>query len=166
MYLATFTSREPIAPLEIPEHSDVIPWGESYVPGSANPPLILPSAGEYTLAGKCAGVAQVNVTWLTAPQVGSISVIYDNYSDDGLRTINGWENVTRVSVSPTTTLLHWYSDLTQKGKDGYLATKRSGSGGFHIQLDIMRNYIESNGTLVTSINGVDYTSRNNWLGIA
>lgn len=156
MYLATFTSREPTTPLEVPEHSDVIPWGESYVPGSASPPLILPEAGEYTLAGKCAGVAQVNVTWLTAPQVGSISVIYDNYSDDGLSFLNGNENVTLTVPSVYSSHFDWYSDILQTGAVN--GSKKTSVDGYHASIDVLVNVLESNGTLTTTLDGVEWTS--------
>lgn len=50
----------------------------------------------------------------------------------------------------------WCSDFVQAGKNGHLATKKSGLDGWHIKLDITRNFLEMNGTLTTTINGEEY----------
>lgn len=156
MYLATFTSREPSAPLEVPEHDDVIPWGVPYVAGSAAPNISIPPAGQYTLTGKSTGLAQVNITWLTAPQVGTISVVYKNYSDDGLSFLNGCEEVTLTLPSLYSSHFDWYSDISQTGAVN--GSKKTSPDGYHASIDVLINVLDSNGTLTTTLDGVEWVS--------
>ncbi|KAJ4191274.1 hypothetical protein NW759_016678 [Fusarium solani] len=157
LMMAKLVSREPLSIPPAEEASDEIPWGVPYVPGSDPPPRPTVPAGEYVLKGKVSGFAEVSLIQNPGSNsVGQVVAIYHDYSHDGLRVINGWENVTEVVISPLVNLVHWYSDLVQTDKDGELVTKKSGPGGWHVQLDILRNFIESNGTLTTMINGVEY----------
>lgn len=159
LMLAKLTSRKPLN-LPTPKPiSDFVPWGTPYVPGSPSPVDEQVPVGEYTLRGKVSGFADVTLAGKAdSNRVDTVITVYHNYSDDGSKFLNGWENVTAVSVTPFTHLIHWYAELTQTGENNYLATKKSSPGGFHIQLDATTNFIEANGTLTTTINGVEYTS--------
>ncbi|KGO58888.1 hypothetical protein PEX2_092430 [Penicillium expansum] len=159
LMLAKLTSRTPkiISPAE--EASDVIPWGEPYVPGSIPRSSEGPPAGEYTLKGEVSGhadVSLVNGTGTGSASIGTVAVIYHDYSDDGINFLNGWENVTSISLSPTLNHVDWYSDLVRTGKDGYLATKKTSPDGFHLELDVMTNIFNANGTLTTTVDGEIY----------
>ncbi|KAH6693885.1 hypothetical protein F5X68DRAFT_129195 [Plectosphaerella plurivora] len=157
LMMAKLTSREPLDLPPVEEASDEVPWGVPYVPGSQEVGRAPVPAGDFVLKGSKSGFAEVSLLAQADPStVDQVIVVYNNYSDDGLRFINGWENVTEISLSPVVSLTHWYSDIVQTGEDGYLATKKSGPGGWHCQLDITRNFIISNGTLTTTINGVEY----------
>jgi hypothetical protein len=159
LMMAKLVSRKPLDLPVAEEASDEIPWGVPYVPGI--PPAVRASvpAGEYVLNGEHSGFAEISlIAQPGSDRVSQVVAVYHNYSDSGLRVINGWENVTEVSLSPIESLVHWYSDLVQTGDDGYVATKKSGPGGWHCQLDITRNFIETNGTLTTTINGEEYVS--------
>ncbi|KAM0327929.1 hypothetical protein ACHAQA_005328 [Verticillium albo-atrum] len=157
LMMAKLTSRTPLSLPQAEEASDEIPWGVPYIPGSATAVRPGVSAGEYTLKGRASGSVDISLAnELDATSIDTVITVYHNYSDDGVRFINGWENITEVRFSPTVSLLHWYADMEQTGENDYLATKKSGPGGWHVQLDILRNFLETNGTLITTINGVEY----------
>lgn len=161
LMMAKLMSREPQEPQPVETGPETIPWGVPYVPGSdsAGP---APPAGEYILQGKNSGFAEVS---LMAPAnstaINHVIVVYHDFSDVAGRFINGWENITSSSSSLYVTRLEWYSDMVQTGDDGYLATKQTSEGGFQIEIDIMRNYLNANGTLATTINGVEYVQPQN-----
>ena len=156
MYLATFTSRAPSAPAPVVEHPDVIPWGMPYVPGEAAPVLPRLAAGIYTMDGKISGSATANITWLDAPEVGIVSVVYDNYSDDGLHFIHGSESVKVIQQSSTVTNYDWYSNITQSG--AVAGTKITSDDGYHASIDVLKNVLVSNGTMATTLDGVEWRS--------
>ncbi|KAH8587945.1 saponin hydrolase precursor [Bisporella sp. PMI_857] len=154
MHLATFTSRYPSNPSLVTEHSDIIPWGVPYGPDNAPPTSSRIPAGVYTLTGKKSGSAEVNITWLTAPQVGNVSVVYTNYSDDGLSFLDGSESVTVTQVSVTASTYDWYSDITQSG--AVTGTKRTNQDGYHARMDVQINLLTSTGSLITTLDGVEW----------
>ncbi|KAL0941978.1 saponin hydrolase precursor [Colletotrichum truncatum] len=157
LMLAKLVSRQPLNIPPAEEASDEIAWGVPYIPGSVTADRPGLSPGEFIHNGKASGFVEVSLTKKLDPNaIDTVITVYHNYSDDGTRFINGWENVTEVRVSPTYSLMHWYADLVQTGEDSYLASKKTGPVGYHVELDITRNYIKSNGTLVTTINGVEY----------
>ncbi|KAH8665643.1 saponin hydrolase precursor [Ilyonectria robusta] len=159
LMLAKLISRAPKKLPPVTKVSDEIPWGEPYIPGSLPKGRGEPAAGEYTLKGKFAGFADVsfvNREGDPSAPIGTVAAIYHNFSDDGTSFINGWENVTSRSLSPTVNVVDWYSDLVQTGEDEYLATKKTSPDGFHLRIDVLTNYFNANGTLTTTINGKDY----------
>nr|CEG03722.1 unnamed protein product [Fusarium acuminatum CS5907] len=104
--------------------------------------------------GEASGYANVSLVQnAQSSSVDQVVLVYHNYSRGGLRFKNGWENVTKQSIIPILNRMHRYSNMVQNGKDGYVATKKSSPGGWHAQLDILRNIIESSGTLTTTVNG-------------
>jgi hypothetical protein len=86
----------------------------------------------------------------------TISVEYDNYSDDSKHIINGYESVTTNPdpSNPWMNRLNWLSDLQQTGVVN--ATKKTGPGGFKLSIDAVTNVFEANGTLTTTVDGVVY----------
>lgn len=154
MYLATFTSRTPSAPALIIEHQDSIPWGTPYIAGEEAPVLPQPAAGLYTMDGKISGCARINITWLDAPEVGDVSVVYNNYSDDGVHFIHGSESVKLTQLSPTVSHYDWYSNITQSG--AVTGTKLTSDDGYHVSIDVLENVLVSNGTMITTLDGVQW----------
>jgi hypothetical protein len=154
LMIAELTSRKPKTAPVIPEVSDVVPWATPYVPGSKSPVRIYP-AGNYTLKGACRGTASVAlVSRANSTTIETVRVAYKDFSDDGVNVLNGREE---VSGSPTTTTLYhvdWYSDLVQEGP--WAGTKKSGSGGFHLDIDVWKNEFNANGTLTTTLDGKTY----------
>ncbi|KAJ8115129.1 hypothetical protein OPT61_g3154 [Boeremia exigua] len=158
LMLAKLVSRKPLKLRAVEEASDVIPWGTPYVPGQPTPSRPEIPVGEYILKGTVSGSVDVSLMEGKSPNpFTQVVAVYHNYSTDGLFFMNGWENVTRETISQLESATHWYSDLTRSGS-GYLATKRSSVDGWHIRLNVLENFLQSNGTLTTTVNGVDYTS--------
>jgi hypothetical protein len=155
--MARLTSREPTEEAPIFAAPDQIPWATPFPLGASVPtPYALP-AGNFTLNGQSCGFA--NVTLVKDPKLGAfktVSVKYKNYSNDGIHFINGHESVTRtVDVSdPWANHLDWYSDLVQAGAKS--ETKKTGVDGFHLSINALENIFEANGTLTTTIDGVEY----------
>jgi hypothetical protein len=156
MYIATFTSRSPSPPAPVKEHSDTIPWGVPYVPGSQVTPTPGLAGGIYTLYGKASGEAKVNITWGQAPEIGTISVVYKNYSLDGKSFLNGDESVTGSVERLTDFSFDWYSDIRQTG--AVKGAKKTSPGGFHANIDVMINDLTSTGSLTTTLDGVEWRS--------
>jgi hypothetical protein len=50
--------------------------------------------------------------------------------------------------------LDWYSDIVQTGILN--ATKKTSVGGLHLSIDVMKNILEANGILSTTIDGFEY----------
>ncbi len=163
LLIARFTDRTPTQPLPPPDPvSDIIPWGTPYTPGDTLPPsrAIVP-AGTYTLTGM-SGSAEVVVT--AGPsrfregdeEVVSVAVTYYNYSADGVNFIDGTESGTRGTEGSKTTFT-WHADLTFSGlHEG--TRKTSEPGGFVVTLSRLGAEGEFSGTLVTSLDGVTYSS--------
>ena len=152
LMLAHLTSREPLHLEPVAPVSDEVPWGTPYVPESHIPALSYPGDGSYTLQGKVSGSARVTIIGNAAGSAPrTIEVAYDNYSDDGLHFIHGWEKVTSTMLSLTLNKLDWYSNLASTGQQH--ATKKTGPGGFHLEIDTLANIFNANGTLTTMIDG-------------
>ncbi|KAF4624551.1 hypothetical protein G7Y89_g13618 [Cudoniella acicularis] len=155
MMMANFTTRKPVQLPPVAPISDVVPWGVPYVPGSAIPTRPYPSQGVYTLKGKVTGSAKVNITENSSKTaILTVAVSYSGYSDDGLNFITGTESVTSTNLSPTLNHVDWYSRLTSTGQA--LSTKRTSPDGFHLNIDVLLNLFDANGTLTTTINGQVY----------
>ncbi|KAM0548767.1 hypothetical protein ACHAPJ_009763 [Fusarium lateritium] len=156
MYIATFTNREPSARGPVKEHPDVIPWGAPYVPGSSPPAQSDIACGIYTLKGKASGSAKVNITMGTLPAIGTISVSYSRYSDDGKSYLEGNETVTGSVSRLVNYSFDWYSDIKQSG--AVKGTKKTSKGGYLVSVSAMENVLSSTGSLVTTLNGVKWSS--------
>ncbi|KAJ8132233.1 hypothetical protein O1611_g1394 [Lasiodiplodia mahajangana] len=135
--------------------SDIVPWGTPYVPGDPAPPLPRVDQGTYTLLGAASGSAKVTITDnADGASVKSVAVEYDNYTDDGINFINGWENYTRSNPSPTLEIGDWYSDMVRTGETN--STKKTSPDGFHLSVDTLINIFEANGTLTTIVDSDVY----------
>ncbi|PVH81446.1 hypothetical protein DL98DRAFT_489752 [Cadophora sp. DSE1049] len=162
--LANLTERKPLDLPPVKIHSDTIPWGVPYVPGTPHKGRSMPAQGVYRLAGKAWGYAKVNITHDSLGiSIRTIALEYHNFSDDGENFLKGDEEVTvfpNLSKSPTSLHTDWYSNLTRTGSAGR-STKMTGAGGFHLDIDIMKNIFEANGTLTTVVDGVEYRQPQN-----
>lgn len=156
MYIATFTSRKPSRRAPVQEHSDTIPWGTPYIPGSATPIIPRIDSGIYSLQGKASGSAKVNLTWGIGPTVGTVSVVYRNYSDDGQSFLNGDESVTARVTDFVNYSIDWYSDICQSG--AVTGTKETTPGGYHVNISVTDNILSSTGALITTLDGVEWRS--------
>lgn len=160
MMLAKLTSRTPVQPQPVTPVPETIPWATKYVPGGEPLTRPFPAPGNYTLAGRSAGFA--NVT-LEANEEGSaltaVSVSYTDFSDDGENVLNGYEKVVVVDASLTLISVDWYSDLTETGPNN--GTKRTSEDGFQLTIDILVNEFEANGTMTTTVNGKEYLQPQN-----
>lgn len=155
LMVAYLVDRKPLKLPRVKPISDVVPWGTPYEVESHYPVRPEPAPGIYTLKGKACGFAKVNITWNSAgTAVSSVGVKYTNFSNDGINTLVGNEMVTRDFVTPTLNHVDWYSNLTSTGT--VTATKVTSSDGFHLSIDVLTNFFNANGTLVTTIDGITY----------
>ncbi|KAI0142622.1 saponin hydrolase precursor [Xylariaceae sp. FL1272] len=158
--VATLTSRKPLPVVDIPEHSDEVPWGLKYTPGMTIPAFsgLTFATGDYILQGLSSGTANVSVVLDSTGSIfQTVAVNYHNYSDDGLNYIHGSESVAGTTINSTLTLLDWYSNITSTTFDGgIVGTKLTGSGGFQLSVDVLYNFFEANGTLVSTVDGISY----------
>ncbi|KAI3559176.1 hypothetical protein CABS03_07495 [Colletotrichum abscissum] len=157
--LAQRIGREATAPAPIYKIPDVIPWATPFPPGTAIPesPFTV-EPGNYTLRGKVSGIAGVSIApdSTNVSGLGSVAVNYTNYSDDGEHILNGFEDVTVKILLPNfwTNQVDWVSDIVQTGVVN--GTKKTSEGGFHLIIDAELNLFNASGTLVTTIDGVEY----------
>ncbi|WP_460060629.1 TolB-like translocation protein [Streptomyces sp. YKOK-I1] len=158
LMIARLVDREPVHRRPVQPVSDTVPWGTPYVPGAPVPVRPYPPQGTYTLRGKASGSARVDIVWDDAKTtVKTVSVRYTHYSDDGKGFLAGSESVTRTSTSPTLTSLDWYSDLTRTNRSGkVLATKTTGTDGFHVTIDLWQTVFQATGALTTTVDGHTY----------
>jgi hypothetical protein len=153
--LATLTSRKPLEWKQVPPVSDSIPWGQPYVPGGSSPAAVPLSAGNYTLAGKVTGHAEVAfVDNSGQASINEVAATYYHFSDDGINFISGTEEITATNPNVTLTHIDWYSDLHGTGISH--SSKITGPGGFHFEVDLEQNKFYANGTLTTIVDGVVY----------
>lgn len=156
--LASRTDRKATSPAPVYKIPDSLPWATSFPPGATVPAQFTVAPGNYTLRGKVSGIAEVGITpdSNSVSGLGSVSVIYTDYSDDGEHILNGHEDVTVKIVLPNfwANQVNWVSDITQTGTVN--ATKKTGPGGFHLNIDALVNIFNATGTLTTTINGVEY----------
>ncbi|KAJ2974294.1 hypothetical protein NUW58_g8701 [Xylaria curta] len=135
--------------------TEYIPWGTPYEPGVSLALRPFPRGGVYTLGGLKSGSAEVVLTeTANGITLQSVAVTYKNFSDDGLTFLNGYENVTSRNPTVTLNMVDWYSDLVQTGETQ--ATKKTSENGFHLAIDVLLNNFDANGTLTTTINGIQY----------
>ncbi|KAK2794230.1 hypothetical protein FQN51_000931 [Onygenales sp. PD_10] len=99
-------------------------------------------------------VSRMNLAALPQTSVRNVAVKYNNLSDDGVNFLNGAEEVTGANPSLTLNHIDWYSTLERTGTS--ISTKTSGPSGFHLDIDVLENIFNANGTLTTIIDGVVY----------
>ncbi|RYP55257.1 hypothetical protein DL768_000012 [Monosporascus sp. mg162] len=156
LMLAKFTSRKPNPVPRVAPAPDAVPWGVPYVPGSVDPERPEPAPGNYIVTGKVTGYAKVKITdQPNTRYISSVAVTYYNYSDDGKVFLDGWENVTCRALNATLNHIDWFSDIRQSGATQ--GRKKTSEDGFHLEIDVLTNKFNANGTLTTVIDGVVYT---------
>ncbi|KAH7121440.1 hypothetical protein EDB81DRAFT_766257 [Dactylonectria macrodidyma] len=153
--IATLTSRKPLKLSAVQPISDNVPWGVQYSAGDADPQRPEPPAGNFTLRGRRRGFADVEIIDDDSGSINEVAVTYHKFSDDGVTFLNGFERVKTSSLSSTLTHIDWYSNLTQTGNA--TNTKKTSSDGFHLDIDVLTNIFDANGTLSTTLDGVVYT---------
>jgi hypothetical protein len=157
--LARLTSRSPTPPAPVYQVPDQIPWATSFPPGAKYPSLPTLKPRNYTLQGNVSGCAEVklngNDNKVGEYAIKRVAVNYTNYSEDGQHILNGWEDVELTVLYPNVwnQKLDWYSDIVQTGAVN--ATKKTSSEGLHLSMDVMKNILEANGTLKTTIDRVE-----------
>jgi hypothetical protein len=72
----------------------------------------------------------------------------------GESVINGAESAAGGYETPTLVSLDWHSNITQSGKVN--GTKTTGPDGLKLKIDVVRNILEVQGTLTTTLNGKFY----------
>ncbi|MEU5755925.1 hypothetical protein [Streptomyces sp. NPDC047829] len=159
MMVAKLTERDPVRSPKVSVAPHRVPWGTPYEPEDRAPLRPYPPAGEYVLRGEQAGTAHVRISWNEeGTNVRTVKVSYENYSDGARRILNGTEQVTRESPSPTVSVLTWHSDLVQTTPSGrVLATKRSSPDGMVLTVDLFKTMFEATGTLTTTVGDRTYT---------
>ncbi len=165
--LAKLTSRTPYNYTPPAPQPDTVPWGTPYVPGVAMPPHAQLPAGRYSLAGQKTGYAVVQIKDNAAgTAIQQVNVVYHNYSNDGVTTLNGSESATAFFPSFSQTIVHWVSNITQSGynidlsngKSVFVVNKKITSpGGFNLSIDVITNIFEATGKLSSRVDGVLYT---------
>ncbi|KAK2739426.1 hypothetical protein FQN55_009499 [Onygenales sp. PD_40] len=144
--LAKLPSREPLNLPPVSPVSDVVPWV------SRMNLAALPQCGLFhhkvPIHYKAKRVVQPRTS------VRNVAVKYNNLSDDGVNFLNGAEEVTGANPSLTLNHIDWYSTLERTGTS--ISTKTSGPSGFHLDIDVLENIFNANGTLTTIIDGVVY----------
>lgn len=153
LMLAKLTSRTPLPPQPFAQVPEFIPWGVPVQAGDPLPVRRAPPPGTYTLEGKVSGSARVKIIG-NGTSIDTIAVQYRNFSDDGVNTLAGTENVTVTRQSFSASRADWYSDLSSRGEAR--SSKQTGPGGFHLEIDSLVNIFNATGTLVTTIDGVPY----------
>ncbi|KAG8165534.1 hypothetical protein KVR01_004086 [Diaporthe batatas] len=156
--LARRTDRGPTEPAPVFEAGDEIPWATPFPPGSTVPDQFTLAEGNYTLQGRVSGSADVSVTASLSKVsgVGSVSVNYTDFSDDGDHIIDGHEDVS-LNIDPSnpwTNEVNWVSDIVQTGVVN--GTKITSPGGFHLVIDAQLNVFNASGMLTTTLDGVVY----------
>lgn len=157
MVMTTFPDRIPTTRPPVAPRSDTIPWALPYAPGDSLPDRPTPDGGSFVLKGS-SGFADVVIDKpADSLFVQSVAVTYHNFSDDGVLFLNGHENVTaRRSQTPTVSVIDWYSNLTQTGPGCVRNTKMTSDDGFHINIDVLVNIFDAEGTITTTVDGVTY----------
>ena len=153
--VAHLTGREPSTFPVVEPVTDEIPWGKQFPPGSYPPERPSLPAGEYRLRGKTFGHAAINLTSREGTDtLETVSVVYHDFSDDGLDILTGSEKVSVTSPSPTLQQVTWYSNITQTGPNA--GTKMTSPGGFYFEVDVMKNIFQAKGSMVTTVGGKEY----------
>ncbi|KAL2859571.1 hypothetical protein BJX68DRAFT_276824 [Aspergillus pseudodeflectus] len=160
--LATLTSRTPSPVPKYRMGPDRIPWAIPYTPGMAIPARDTTLSGTYTYKGKFCGSADVSIISAANSTVPShVRVEFHNLSDDGESTLNGYEDISVTALDTWVVQNDWYSDIVQTGKVN--GTKRTGPGGFHVVMDVTKNYFNATGELATVLDGEVFVQPGNFM---
>ena len=158
LMIADLTSRDPLSSKRVRAVADTVPWGIPFAPGDPFPVRRHLPAGEYTLAGKHSGSAEVVVTESAdKTKVVSVRVTYDDYSNDGEHVINGTERADAVGTDVT-----WHEDLRLSGER--TGTKLTSPGGFTVSVALSAladPVFDAKGTMTTTIDGRTYRQPQN-----
>ncbi|KAG4440633.1 hypothetical protein IFR05_003892 [Cadophora sp. M221] len=148
--LAKRISRAPTKPAPVFKIPDTIPWATPFPLGATIPVEETLAPGYYTLYGQAHGFAEVSF----GPS--SVAIRYSNYSDDYRHILDGYENATSSVRPPNYFLVNveWYSDIIQTGQ--VFGTKKTSPEGFHAEIDAMLNIFSANGSLTTTLDGVEH----------
>ncbi|QIW98902.1 hypothetical protein AMS68_004420 [Peltaster fructicola] len=154
--LATLSSRRPLPDREAVEpFNDVIPWATAYKPGETAPETSYIKEGQYELKGTYSGYAQIEIVENTAKNaIKTVVVNLFDYSGHAGGVINGYQNISLTTEAVTITKLDWYANVTRTGTDA--GCQHTSEDGFHMSIDALTNIFEANGTLTTSVDGVEY----------
>lgn len=153
--VAHLAGREASTPPVVEPVPDEIPWGTKFPPGSHPPERPSLPPGEYRLQGKTSGHAAMSLASREGTEIiETVSVVYHDFSDDGLDFLIGSEKVSVTSPSPTLQQVTWYSNITQTGPNA--GTKMTSPGGFNFEVDVMKNIFQAKGSMVTTVGGEDY----------
>ncbi len=138
--IISFPTRSASTPLE-PVHQDPAAIAKWSVPIKDFNPMMGRQAPLRVLKGKHSGTATLEYLGIYA--VGSYSVSYKNYSDDGKTFLNGTE---KIAITSALTKAEWSANLTSTGeRTGYL----KGS----IKIGAQNKF---SGDVTSEINGVKY----------
>lgn len=152
LMVAHLTSQEPAPRKEVFELSDEIPWAVPYVPGEPAPVQRFPEPGTYTLKGRASGSADVE--FIAPPNSSAITAVnatFRNFSDDGVRTVSGYQNVAQSVQGFTLDRTAWDVDVEQTGRE--MGSQWTSEGGFEMEVDVLVNRFEANGTLTAVVEG-------------
>ncbi|KAL4955530.1 hypothetical protein BDW69DRAFT_117222 [Aspergillus filifer] len=149
LMLATLTNRKPLPPQLVADVPEFLPWGTPYSPDEPLPVRPLPSPGRCILKGATSGEIAADDTWIT-----QIAVKYTKFSNDRLNTILGTESITVTHLSVSASRADWHSDLTSTGE--VESTKKTGCGGFHLEIDAMVNILNATGTMTATVDSLVY----------
>lgn len=153
LMMARLTSRKPLRVRPVPPVPDAMPWATRYRPGDKLPSrLPAAPAGKFTLAGKVAGSADVEIRHGANGRVNFVSAVYRGFSDDGFHVIDGNESAEGVGSGMGPPSVVWHADIRASGLQN--GTKVTSPGGFRPG-GIGR---AAQGSLTTTINGKVFTT--------
>ena len=156
LLIAHLTARSPIEPAPVKEQPDTIPWAVPYVAGKPSPARVYPREGDYILQGLAHGFANVRLTEdESKARLETVQVEYHNFSDDGIGQFWGSQKAKESVQDITIDHLDWSSNVSFEGLSD--ASQITCPGGFHLTIDVMQNVFQANGSLVTTIDGKNYT---------
>ncbi|MEU1182347.1 hypothetical protein ABZ464_32850 [Streptomyces sp. NPDC005820] len=152
LMLARLTSRKPHRLPPVRPVSDAVPWGTPYHPGDPDPQRPHLPAGHYTLDGRFAGQAAVDLVE-NADRTGltRISVTYTGYSDDGKTFLTGTESVENAGTPSSPVTFHERLRVT----GAHTGTKTTSEpDGYTISpLSSLQGSYQPAGTMTTVLDG-------------
>ncbi len=154
--LARLKSRKATQPAKVFNVPERIPWAVPFPAGATVPAQYQLLPGDYTMQGRVSGVADVTLSAGSTGGIGTVAVSYTNYSDQAGFVLNGHENVSVKILFPNVweNLITWSSDIVETGAVN--ATKRTSAGGFVLDISAETNIFDANGTLTTTVDGIEY----------
>jgi hypothetical protein len=139
---------------------DLIPWAVPYIAGKPDAVRKYIREGNYTLKGTASGYASVVLLEnASKTRLHTVTVDYHAYSEDGRSFLHGTQSVTETIERMTLDKLEWYSNLTWTGE--YEGSQITSPEGFRLNIDVMKNDFQANGTLKTIVGGVKYVQPRN-----